>query len=142
MPRFHLSFYSLWPTAAVLLAACGTPQTPSAHWQEVGLSGNANVRHAVDVASIRRQGDLALFRDRKTVTDPAQEHQHPMPPYKVALGQWEIDCRRHTFRLLTLQLLDARGQTLAQYQYTAQDLPARPIVAGSAAAKQQALVCR
>ena len=63
----------LWAATACVLAACATSSGPkiSGNWQEVGLSGSGNVRHAIDKDSIRRQGDVATFRDKKTVLDMA-----------------------------------------------------------------------
>lgn len=133
--------------AALILAACATGSSPdgspdvSGNWQEVGLSGSGNVRHAIDQNSIRRQGGLATFRDKKTVIDVAQERYSNTPAYKVAVGDWEMDCARKTYRLNALQLLDSAGQSIGQYRYGSTDLRPMAVVRGSATEKQYELVC-
>ena len=133
----------LWIGSALVLAACATGSGPgvSGNWQEVGLSGSGNVRHAIDKDSIRRQGNLATFRDKKTVIDMAQEHYGNTPAYKVAVSEWEIDCARKTYRLSALQLLDTGGKSLGQYRYSNTDLRPMAVARGSATEKQYELVC-
>lgn len=129
---------------AATLAACtltGTPNVPGT-WQDIGLSVSGNIRHAIDTGSIRHQGNLAIFRDMKTVLDMKQEHFSNTPAYKVAVGTWEIDCTRHTFRLTALQLLDTQGKIISDTQYSATDLRPMAVMRGSATEKQYNLVCK
>lgn len=135
--------WGLCVCGALWLAACSLSGGPgvSGNWQEVGLSGGGNVRHAIDKGSIRRQGALAMFRDKKTVINMAQEHYGNTPAYKVAVSDWEMDCTRKTFRLTALQLLDAQGKTIGQYRYTSAQLRPMAAVRGSATEKQFEQVC-
>lgn len=127
-----------------ILAACATSEGPkvSGNWHDIGLSSSGNIRHAIDTDSIRRQGNLAVFRDKKTVIDIKQEHFSNTPAYKVAVGTWEIDCVRRTFRLTALQLLDTQGNTVSQAQYSVTDLRPMAVMRGSATEKQYHLVCQ
>lgn len=135
--------HCLAAAALAVLAACTSVQGPHVpgNWQEIGVSANNNVHHAIDRDSIRRQGAVATFRDRKTVADPAQEHYIGTPPYKVAVGEWELDCGRKTFRLTAQRLLDAKGQTLSQSRYSASQMRPMPVSRGSASEKQYEMVC-
>lgn len=129
---------------AAALAACVTTEGPNVpgQWKDIGLSSSGNIRHAIDTGSIHRQGNLATFRDKKTVLDMQQEHFSNTPAYKVAVGTWEIDCARRTFRLTALQLLDAQGKMLDQAQYSPMDLRPMAVTRGSATEQQYNLVCK
>lgn len=131
-------------TLAAGLAACATNNGPTVagQWRDIGLSSSGNVRHAIDTGSIHRQGNLAIFRDKKTVIDMKQERFSNTPAYKVAVGNWEIDCTRRTFRLTALQLLDERGNIVSQAQYSATDLRPMAVMRGSATEQQYNLVCK
>lgn len=130
---------------AILMAACastgGASPDIAGHWQSMGISGNGNIEHAIDKDSIQRQGNMATFRDKKTVIDMSKENYSKTPAYKVAVGDWEMDCRRITFRLKNLQLFDAKGQSIGQYQYSSSDLRPMAVVRGSATEKQYEQVC-
>ena len=130
-------------TTACLVAACATSSGPSVsgNWQPLGEDGSGNIRHALDTSSIRHQGGLATFRDKKTIVDIKQERFNNTPAYKVAIGTWEMDCTRKTFRLSALQLLDERGSTVRQEQYNASQMRPMTVIRGSASEQQYKRVC-
>lgn len=131
------------PLLAVLLASCAsTGPNVSGSWKEIGVTSNGNIQASIDTASIRRSGNLATFRDKKTVLKPSEERYVNTPRYKTAVGEWEINCRNKTYRLTALQLLDERGQVLMNQRYTATDLRPMSVMDGSVTEKQYEAVCR
>lgn len=131
------------PLLAVLLASCAsTGPNVSGSWKEIGVTSNGNIQASIDAASIHRSGNLATFRDKKTVLKPSEERYVNTPRYKTAVGEWEINCRNKTYRLTALQLLDERGQVLMNQRYTATDLRPMSVMDGSVTEKQYEAVCR
>jgi hypothetical protein len=127
-----------------ILAACTTtsvPKAASGSWIELGVSASGNVQYALDNSSIRRQGNLVTFRDRKTVIDPKQQHYRNTPVYKTALSTTQIDCSRKLFRVLDVELLDAHGELIRQDHFGETDLRPMGITNGSASEQQYQRVC-
>ncbi|WMY92274.1 surface-adhesin E family protein [Snodgrassella communis] len=126
-----------------ILAACTTTSVPKASgsWIELGISASGNVQYALDSGSIRRQGNLVTFRDRKIVIDPKQQHYNNTPAYKVALSTTQIDCSRKLFRILDVELLDIHGELIRQDHFTETDLRPMGITNGSASEQQYQRVC-
>ncbi len=135
--------YAAAATLAALLAACAsTGPSVTGSWKEIGTTNNGNIKASIDTASIKRNGQLATFRDKKTVLKPSEERYVNTPAYKTAVGEWEIHCRNKTYRLTALQLLDAQGKVLMNERYTAAGLRPMSIMNGSITEKQFDAVCK
>ncbi|PIT16952.1 surface-adhesin E family protein [Snodgrassella alvi] len=131
-------------TVCTILAACTTTSVPKkadGSWIELGVSASGNVQHALDSNSIRRQGNLVTFRDRKIVIDPKQQYYSNTPAYKTALSTTQIDCSRKLFRVLDVELLDAHGELIRQDHFGETDLRPMGITSGSASEQQYQRVC-
>lgn len=128
-------------STALLLAACaGTPNV-SGSWQDLGTTSNGNIKAAIDKSSIQRNGQLATFRDKKTVVRMSEERYTNTPRYKTAIGEWEIHCSNKTYRLTGLQLLDERGTVVSSQKYTATALRPMSVMSGSLTEKQYEIAC-
>ncbi|STZ77177.1 surface-adhesin E family protein [Bergeriella denitrificans] len=128
-------------SSTLLLAACASSDGHSGSWQTLGTLSDGNIKAAIDKSSIRKNGMLVSFRDRKTISKPSEERFTNTPPYKTALGSWEIHCANKTYRLTALKLISDRGQTVADEQYTATNLRPMSIMNGTVTEKQYELVC-
>lgn len=125
---------------AAFLAACASSGN-STQWQNIGSTSNGNIKISVDKSSIRKNGVLVSFKDRKVVSKPAQERFTDTPAYKTALGEWEIHCANKTYRLVSLQLLNERGQNIFNQRYSAVDIRPMSVMSNGVAQKQYELVC-
>lgn len=125
-----------------ILSACVSGPQVEGNWLSIGESGEGNIRNYIDKNSIKRNGALVSFRDKKTVLNPAQERYVNTPRYKTAIGTWEIDCARKTYRLSALTLLDKNGKELLKQAYTLSDVrPMAVAASGSIIEKQYQTVC-
>jgi hypothetical protein len=142
------------PLLVGLLAGCATPPTapglggrtsqsnvPTADWENLGVSPNGNILNEIDRLSIRRQGDLVSFRDRKTIFDLSKENFLSTPRHKVSLNSWQIDCKAQTFRLTAMILLDENGRQIASFTYNDTQIKPTPVVQNSASYQQMLYVC-
>ncbi|WP_165007164.1 surface-adhesin E family protein [Neisseria yangbaofengii] len=140
----NMQWYRLSMTAslALILAACASSGDSSGgNWQNIGTTSNGNIKIAVDKSSIKRNGQLVIFRDRKVISKPNEEKFVNTPAYKTALADWEIHCGNKTYRLTALQLLNDHGQTVTNQRYTATNLRPMSVMSGSITEKQYELVC-
>lgn len=142
----HLSVLS----AALLLAACaGTTSGPSytapamsGTWKDIGFIHNNNIVVGYETGSIRRNGQIALLRDRKIVINPALENYQGTPRYKIAVGDWEFHCSNRSYRLASVQFLDERGALIGQEHFTATQIRPMPLRGNMVAQKQFDVACR
>ena len=94
----NIKHFSLISTlsAALLLSACQTTTTTSGgvsgNWDNIGTISDGNIKVAIDKNSIKKNGTLVTFRDRKTVSKMKEERFVNTPAYKTAIGDWEIHC--------------------------------------------------
>ncbi|MFC3874319.1 surface-adhesin E family protein [Neisseria musculi] len=137
-----LRFFSA-AAAALLLAACAGTSGPSVSgsWEKIGTTSNGNIRAYVDKSSIRKNGSLVTFRDRKVVQKTDEERYVNTPEYKTAVGTWEMHCTNKTYRLTALQLLNEKGTVLLNQTYTAAGIRPMSIISGSINEKQFEMVC-
>ncbi|MDO4908101.1 surface-adhesin E family protein [Neisseria sp.] len=135
--------FSAAAAAALLLAACAGTSGPSVSgsWEKIGTTSNGNIRAYIDKASIRKNGSLVTFRDRKVVQKTDEERYTNTPEYKTAVGTWEMHCTNKTYRLTALQLLDEKGTVLLNQTYTAAGIRPMSIIKGSINEKQFETVC-
>lgn len=135
--------YGSAAAAALLLAACAGTSGPSVSgsWEKIGTTANGNINAYIDKSSIRRNGSLVTFRDRKVVQKTDEERYVNSPKYKTAVGTWEMHCVHKTYRLTALQLLDEKGTVLLNETYTAAGIRPMSIIGGSVNEKQFETVC-
>lgn len=139
-----IRFLRFGATAALtlILAACATSgQSGGSNWQNIGTISNGNIKVSIDKASIKKNGQLVTFRDRKVVSKPSEEQFANTPAYKTALADWEIHCANKTYRLTALQLQDGRGQIVTNARYTATNLRPMSVMSGTITEKQYEVVC-
>ncbi|WP_230369967.1 hypothetical protein [Paludibacterium denitrificans] len=90
--------------AASILVSCASAPTstlshrparppvnqPSADWENTGVSPNGNILNELDKLSIKREGTLVTFRDRKTIFNLKKENFLSTPRHKVSIntGRW------------------------------------------------------
>lgn len=128
--------------AALILAGCAsTGPSVSGNWKDLGTSSNGNIKNAIDKGSIKKNGNLVTFRDKKTVLKPAEEKFANTPKYKTAVGEWEIHCTNKTYRLTALQLLDEKGTVVTSQRYTAAAIRPMSVMNGSVTEKQFEEAC-
>lgn len=127
-----------------LLAACGTSTPPSSgkNWLSLGVSQNSNILHELDQSSIKKNGSVVTFRDKKTFSDISKEHFQYLPKHKYSLNTWEINCPNKTYRLVSTQLMAENGTQVWEKTFDFNTAPTRKIVAGSSTDKQYQAVCR
>ncbi|WP_416191630.1 surface-adhesin E family protein [Neisseria sp. CCUG12390] len=134
--------FGMAASLALFLAACASSgSSGSGNWQSIGTTSNGNIKVSVDKSSIKKNGQLVTFRDRKVISKLSEEQFANTPAYKTALADWEIHCTNKTYRLTALQLLDERGQTVTNQRYTATNLRPMGVMSGSITEKQYELVC-
>lgn len=143
---------ALLAISALILTACGSSGTTSSvsaaippmagSWQHLGATNNGNILVSYDTASVRKNGDFTLLRDRKIVINPALEKYINTPHYKIAVNDWEFHCRNRSYRLAATQFLDDKGKILSAARFTPVEIRPMPISGGTIAQKQFELVCR
>lgn len=138
-------------TTALLLTACAGNSTQSAiknapkvagSWQNLGSISNGNIIVSYDAGSLKKNKELVQMRDRKIVVNPNEERYTGTPRYKVAVSDWEFNCRNRSYRLIAVQFLDERGNIVSQESYAKNPIPPMPISAGTIAEKQFNVACR
>ena len=114
----------------------------NADWQNLGVSPNGNILNELDKLSVRKQGQLVSFRDRKTIFNLKKENFLSTPRHKVSINSWQIDCSQRTFRLLDMVLFDENGRQIASFAYNDTQIKPMPVVQNSASYQQMLLVCK
>ncbi|HFC8477753.1 TPA: surface-adhesin E family protein [Neisseria subflava] len=129
--------------AALMLSACETTTTSSGggSWTNIGTISEGNIKVAIDKSSIKRNGALVTFRDKKTVSKLKEERFVNTPAYKTAIGSWEIHCSNKTYRLAALQLIDEHGRVISNQSYTPTSIRPMSVMSGTITEKQYETVC-
>ncbi|NHR08174.1 hypothetical protein HA052_23565 [Chromobacterium haemolyticum] len=153
---------NIWPVllAAAVISGCASapskapsPSTvgkpvqsgaspANADWQNLGVSPNGNILNELDKLSVRKQGQVVSFRDRKTIFNLKKENFLSTPRHKVSINTWQIDCSQRTFRLLDMVLFDENGRQIASFTYNDAQIKPMPVVQNSASYQQMLLVCK
>lgn len=123
--------------AALMLSACETTTTSSGggSWTNIGTISEGNIKVAIDRSSIKRNGALVTFRDKKTVSKLKEERFVNTPAYKTAIGSWEIHLNK-TYRLAALQLMDEHGRVISNQSYTPTSIRPMSVMSGTITEKQ------
>ncbi|MDN0076757.1 hypothetical protein QU481_18020 [Crenobacter sp. SG2303] len=117
------------------------PVDANADWQNLGVSPNGNILNEIDKLSIKHQGNLVSFRDKKTIFNPKKENFLSTPVHKYSINQWQIDCQSHTYRLSSMTLYDEGNRPIASFTYNADQIKPAPVVQNSASYQQMLFVC-
>lgn len=136
--RAVLSAVLLWVLAACAALPVGSPALQG-DWHEVGVSASGNVEHAIDARSVRLQGDDVVFRERVRVLRMEAQTFTQTPAYKVAINQWQMNCRQKNYRLMATQLFDVSGNLIADHRYATGN--AQSVRIGSASERQFERMC-
>ena len=142
--------------AASILAGCASAPTstlshrpvrppvnqPSADWENLGVSPNGNILNELDKLSIKREGTLVTFRDRKTIFNLKKENFLSTPRHKVSINTWQMDCNARTFWLKAMVLFDENGRQIASFTYNDGQIKPMPVVQNSASYQQMQWVCQ
>ena len=74
--------------AALMLSACETTTTSSGggSWTNIGTISEGNIKVAIDRSSIKRNGALVTFRDKKTDSKLKEERFVNTPDYTKTIG--------------------------------------------------------
>jgi hypothetical protein len=115
--------------------------TASADWDNLGVSPNGNILNEIDKLSIKKQGALVSFRDRKTIFNIKKENFLSTPRHKVSLNYWQIDCTDKTYKLTGMILFDENGRQVASFTYNDSQIKPMPVVQNSASFQQMQYVC-
>lgn len=127
---------------ALFLTACASSgNSGGGNWQSIGTTSNGNIKVSVDKSSIKKNGQLVTFRDRKVISKLSEEQFANTPAYKTALAEWEIHCGNKTYRLTALQLQNEHGKTVTHERYTATNLRPMSVMNGTITEKQYEMVC-
>ena len=134
--------------ATLLLAGCPSTHTPlsdattGASWVNIGVSNNSNIRHDLDKNSIKKNGSMVSFRDRKTLDNPDRSTFNNMPEHKTSLNEWEINCKNKTFTLVSTRLFDKNGQLVAKEDNNLSKRTFMGVTRGSPIEQQYEYVCK
>ncbi len=134
--------------ATLLLAGCPSVHSPlgdaakGGSWVNLGVSTNSNVLHELDKNSIKKNGTLVTFRDRKTIEDLSKAHFANTPAHKVSMNTWEVNCKNKTYSLVSIQLFDKGGQSIYKQDYDKSNRTFMSITRGSPSEKQVTYVCK
>ncbi|WP_434779762.1 surface-adhesin E family protein [Neisseria sp. Ec49-e6-T10] len=133
--------------ATLLLAGCPSVNSPlntanqGASWVNIGVSTNNNILHELDKASIKKNGNIVTFKDRKTIDNLSKEHFVNVPEYKTSINTWQVNCSNRTFSLVDTQLFNKQGNSVYSYNYDATKRTFMKVSPGSAVEKQYNYVC-
>jgi hypothetical protein len=134
--------------ATLLLAGCPSTHTPltdatvGASWMNIGVSNNNNTLHELDKNSIKKNGSMVTFRDRKTLDNPDKSMFSNMPEHKTSLNVWEINCKNKTYTLVSTRLFNKNGQQVYTQDIDLSKRTFMGISRGSAIEKQYDYVCK
>lgn len=145
MKIIYFRYYVTCLAIGFMLSACNATSNlrteTKGGWINLGVSASGNVQYALDSSSIRHQNDLVTFRDKKTIINPKQQYYNNTPAYKTAISTTQIDCKRKQFRILDVELLDAKNELIRQDHFSDSELRPMGITNGSAAQQQYKYVC-
>ena len=127
-------------SVSLILAACASTGSGGS-WVVIGESPDDNILHELDRDSIQRQGTVVTFRDKKTIRNPSKENFAKLPPHKVSLNTWEINCSSRQYRILATELQDKSGKAVYQQNFTGVESQKMAISKGSPAEQQAKMVC-
>ena len=123
-------------TFLLLAAQYAYPQ----EWTPVRTS-NPNVLFAVDLGSIERDGDLAMFRERLSYEKPDTVDEASGMLIREKLVHRVMDCKNKTQGMLSGSMRSDSGSLIERVTFDRNQMVMAPIPAGSLANKELELVC-
>ena len=89
--------------AAGVLAACAKPSPENkvvldaqGSWRSVGKLHGGNMEVFYDTGSLQQQGNTVSLRSRLVVRDTDKEPYLDTPHFKIAVNEWQMNCRSPT----------------------------------------------
>lgn len=140
---FIMSRISLFTTLmfTLFIGACSSISGDHARWENIGTISNGNIKVFINKNSIKRNGNIVSFQDKKVVSNLRAERFVNTPTYKTAIADWEIHCKNKTYRLAAIQLFDERNTSVTHQSYTATDIRPMGIMTGTMTEKQYEIAC-
>ena len=132
----------------LFLAGCPSVHSPlseatsGASWMTVGVSTNNNTRHELDKSSVKRNGAVVSFRDKKTFDNPDLAHFASLPNHKTSVNIWEVNCKNKTYTLVSTHLFDKQGQSVYKQEITRDKRTYMSVNRGSAIEEEFNYVCK
>jgi hypothetical protein len=112
----------------------------SQEWTPVRTS-NPNVLFAIDLGSIERDGDLAMFRERLSYQKPDTVDEASGMLIREKLVHRVMDCKNKTQGMLSGSMRSESGSLIEQVTFDRNQLVMAPIPGGSLAEKELDMVC-
>jgi hypothetical protein len=122
-----------------LLAA--TPAAFAQEWTQLKTS-DPNITFAIDLGSIERDGDFAMFRERLTYEKPEKVDAASGMLIREKLVHRIMDCKRKTQSMLSGSMRSESGTLIERVTFDRKQMVMAPIPAGSLAEKELELVCK
>ena len=113
----------------------------SQEWTRLQTS-NPNVLFAIDLGSIEREGDLAMFRERLSYDQPEIVDEASGMLIREKLVHRVMDCKNKTQGMLSGSMRSDSGSLIERVTFDQKQMVMAPIPAGSLAEKELELVCK
>jgi hypothetical protein len=127
------------PPLVFLLLILAQP-TYAQEWTPIRNS-NPNVLFAIDLGSIEREGDLAMFNERLSYQKPDTVDEASGMLIREKLVHRVMDCRNKTQGMLAGSMRSDSGSLIEQVTFDRNQLVMAPIPGGSLAEKELDMVC-
>ncbi len=124
----------------VTLLLLTTAPVYSQEWTQLPTS-NPNVRFVIDLGSIEREGDLALFRERLSYDKPDILDETSGMLIREKLVHRAMNCNNKTQGMLSGSMRSDSGILIERVTVDQMHMVMTPIPAGSLAEKELELVC-
>lgn len=121
----------------LLLAA---QSVQSQEWTQLKTS-DPNVLFAIDLGSIQREGDLAMFNERLTFDQPDKVDEASGMLIREKLVHRLMDCKNRTQGMLSGSMHSDSGSLIEQVTFDRNQMVMAPIPAGSLAEREWEMVC-
>jgi hypothetical protein len=128
------------PTLLLALLLVLTQPAYSQEWTRLPTS-NPNVLFAIDLGSIERDGDIAMFRERLTYDIPDKVDEASGMLIREKLVHRVMDCKNKTQGMLSGTMRSESGSLIERVTFDRNQLVMAPIPAGSLAEKELDVVC-
>lgn len=112
----------------------------SQEWTRLQTS-DPNVLFVIDLDSLQREGDLAMFSERLTFDKPDKVDQASGMLIREKLVHRIMDCKNKTQGMLSGSMRSDSGSLIEQVTFDRNQMVMAPIPTGSLAEKELEMVC-